>query len=677
MVSYLSKNTTTYSNFRHSQKHLSYRPSIDGLRGVAVTCVLLYHLFPDVFPGGFIGVDIFFVISGFLISTIIFKKLDTGTFQCADFFSRRIRRIYPALIVVCGCCLLYGWLVLFHDEFRQLTKHLSGAAVFLTNVFLYKEAGYFDLASEFKPLLHLWSLAIEEQFYLCWPLLLLALYKFHQSVAQIMSRHTLLMGVMGALTLLSYLTYIYCYQMDKSFAFYFTGARLWELSVGALGAYYTLFFSHKESTFKSRPSISLVAVVVVILSVFFLNYDVPCFPLLLVLPVLASLVLLLNDAMGVMGQTVTMFLSSRFLVFLGLISYPVYLLHWPAISFHKIIDPNGFDFLSKLSILAMVVSGAYVIYRYVEQPIRKRGRGNDVRLLFLAMMCLGLIGLAGSLAWLKPKVAMSGDANLIAQAFYDWQYPTLGMQKFGFEGQTFYRIGQGKNEILFLGDSNLEQYGPRIEQLMHASKGSTSVVFATKGGLAPFPHVALNNSHRDMIQKAYAYAKNQNVKVVVIGGEWNGYFGGKMSQYLYNSSKGQGDLTEKHVVNWALEDLHMVVKDLVNQGKAVYLVASMPVGMQFNPKSYFRRNFEGITPVTPQHASRKTWDFYNKLPLHYLRSLLTGSGARLIDPTEFLCDQKVCLTHTEKGEVIYKDSAHLRASFVRHGIRYFDFLFTA
>ena len=227
------------SNLRIQITHpesVSYRVCIDGLRGLAVLAVVLYHLFPGVFTGGFIGVDIFFVISGFLISTIIFKKLDAGSFQFSGFYMRRIRRLYPALIFVCVCCLAYGWLVLFHDEFKQLSKHISTAAVFLTNIFLYKEAGYFDLASEYKPLLHLWSLAIEEQFYLVWPLLIWLLYRHQGYYKSILSRHKMMMSVMFIVTLSSYAAFYYYHQVDSSFAYYFTGARLWELSVGSMAS---------------------------------------------------------------------------------------------------------------------------------------------------------------------------------------------------------------------------------------------------------------------------------------------------------------------------------------------------------------------------------------------------------------------------------------------------------
>jgi peptidoglycan/LPS O-acetylase OafA/YrhL len=142
----------------------TYRPDVDGLRAVAVLAVLAFHAFPEALPGGFVGVDVFFVISGFLISGLILQGLQHGTFSFADFYWRRVRRIFPALVLVLAACLALGWLVLLPDEYSQLGKHVAAGAAFVSNIVLWREAGYFDVAAALKPLLHLWSLGVEEQF---------------------------------------------------------------------------------------------------------------------------------------------------------------------------------------------------------------------------------------------------------------------------------------------------------------------------------------------------------------------------------------------------------------------------------------------------------------------------------------------------------------------------------
>jgi len=213
---------------------IEYRPDIDGLRAIAVTSVVLYHLFPGIMRGGFIGVDIFFVISGYLISKIILTELQTEQFSFINFYARRIKRIFPALIFVSALFFIYGFFVLFPNEFKMLGKHLSGAAIFLSNLTLYREGGYFDFSSDHKPFLHLWSLAVEEQFYLVWPFFLWGAWKF------IRSKKMFLICI-SVVTILSYTLNFVLAQKNPSLAFYFPGCRLWEMSAGALIAHLHIF----------------------------------------------------------------------------------------------------------------------------------------------------------------------------------------------------------------------------------------------------------------------------------------------------------------------------------------------------------------------------------------------------------------------------------------------------
>jgi peptidoglycan/LPS O-acetylase OafA/YrhL len=155
-----------------NSSHASYRPDIDGLRAIAVLSVVLFHGFPQIFKGGFIGVDIFFVLSGYLISRIIFEQLNQGRFNFFDFYSRRIKRIFPVLLIVLVAVYIVGWFTLLADEYSQLGQHIAAGTAFISNFVLWGEAGYFDNSAHTKPLLHLWSLGIEEQFYIVWPLLL-------------------------------------------------------------------------------------------------------------------------------------------------------------------------------------------------------------------------------------------------------------------------------------------------------------------------------------------------------------------------------------------------------------------------------------------------------------------------------------------------------------------------
>lgn len=220
-------------------KHLShpkYRPDIDGLRAIAVLSVVIYHAFPTLLTGGFVGVDIFFVISGFLISTIIFGSLDNSSFSFSEFYARRVKRIFPALIVVLLACLSFGWLSLIPDEFMQLGKHVVGGAGFISNIMLWSESGYFEAAADSKPLLHLWSLGIEEQFYIFWPAIAWVMWKFRLNALTF----TVL------LALFSFGLNIAKIHTDATSVFFMPHTRMWELLAGTVLAYIAMYWQNQR-----------------------------------------------------------------------------------------------------------------------------------------------------------------------------------------------------------------------------------------------------------------------------------------------------------------------------------------------------------------------------------------------------------------------------------------------
>ena len=222
--------------------HPRYRPDIDGLRALAILTVIGFHAFPSWFKGGFIGVDIFFVISGYLISTIIFGSLRRDAFSFVEFYIRRIKRIFPALLLVLIATLAFGWFVLFADEYRQLGKHVAGGAGFISNFILWNESGYFDNAAETKPLLHLWSLGVEEQFYIVWPLLLWLAWK---------KRFNFLATAI-VVAVISFALNIVEVRTDADAAFYSPQTRFWELMAGSVLAYTHIDYRHLFANFNDR-----------------------------------------------------------------------------------------------------------------------------------------------------------------------------------------------------------------------------------------------------------------------------------------------------------------------------------------------------------------------------------------------------------------------------------------
>jgi len=206
-----------------NQADRSYRPDIDGLRALAVAVVLIFHAFPARLPGGFVGVDVFFVISGYLISGIILHARTAGRFTYAGFYARRIRRIFPALAVMLAAVLVSGWFLLYADDYARVGYHAAAGAAFFSNIAFWREASYFDVAAELKPLLHLWSLGVEEQFYLVWPVIVI--------VASRWRRGPLIATL--AIGTLSFLLSIWTVRIDRTPAFYAPWNRFWELLAGA------------------------------------------------------------------------------------------------------------------------------------------------------------------------------------------------------------------------------------------------------------------------------------------------------------------------------------------------------------------------------------------------------------------------------------------------------------
>jgi len=202
---------------------LSYRADVDGLRAIAVLAVVAFHAAPSGLPGGFVGVDVFFVISGYLITSLLRQSLADGSFRASTFYARRIRRLAPSLVVVLAAVLAAGWTWLLTDELAQLATHVASSAAFIMNLALWSETGYFDAAAEQKPLLHLWSLGVEEQFYLIWPAFLWVTRRWRQPSL-----------VIGVVAILSFAINVLTVHTAPAAAFYLPTSRLWELALGGL-----------------------------------------------------------------------------------------------------------------------------------------------------------------------------------------------------------------------------------------------------------------------------------------------------------------------------------------------------------------------------------------------------------------------------------------------------------
>jgi peptidoglycan/LPS O-acetylase OafA/YrhL len=354
-----------------------YRPDIDGLRAIAVLAVVMFHAFPGAFRGGFVGVDIFFVISGFLISTILLTSLERGSYSIVEFYRRRVRRIFPALLTVIATTAAAGWFLLLPDELGQLGKHIAAGAGFVSNIVLYRESGYFDRGGEDKLMLHLWSLAVEEQYYIVWPLLLAAVWRWKRGF----------LAVVSGVAAVSFAANLILMERDPSAAFYWPIARFWELMVGGALAHVAL---HRPDWAKGFDNAKTWAGVVLLAAGFALINPQRAFPSWwALLPVLGSALVIAAGPSAWFNRHV---LANRAMVWVGLISYPLYLWHWPLLSMSHITDGGTASRNQRIALVLASIVLAWLTYVLVEKPIREQ-RKIPTPALAGAMVLLFAVGM--------------------------------------------------------------------------------------------------------------------------------------------------------------------------------------------------------------------------------------------------------------------------------------------
>jgi peptidoglycan/LPS O-acetylase OafA/YrhL len=336
--------------------HPGYRRDIDGLRAVAILSVVGFHALPNLLPGGFVGVDVFFVISGYLISGIILESLAKGSFSFREFYARRVRRIFPALAVVLAVSYAIGWFLLFPDEFSRLCKHIAAGAVFIANFALRREGGYFDMAAP-KPMLHLWSLGIEEQFYIFWPLLLWLGWQL---------RMNLRVAIM-AILVLSFGWNAFWTSLDAPGLFFSPLARFWELSAGALLAHFRLTGEQISARPATREALAIIGVLLVA-GAFARESSLSGWSGLL--PAVSVLGAMLLIAVGPQTWINRVVLGSPAMIGIGLISYPLYLWHWPLLSFANVLALPAPDLVVRGGAVLLAVLLAWLTYRFIEIPVR-------------------------------------------------------------------------------------------------------------------------------------------------------------------------------------------------------------------------------------------------------------------------------------------------------------------
>ena len=357
---------------------MQYRPEIDGLRALAVIPVIFFHGGFEIFRGGFVGVDIFFVISGYLITSIILSDLKNNNFSIINFYERRARRILPALFLISFVSLIFGYFFLLPDEFKNLGQSFVSTFLFANNILLAMTSGYWDLDSEFKPLLHTWSLGVEEQYYAIVPILFLISLKLGRLGIVI---------VIWAIFLLSFIFANWFIYISPDWAFYILPTRAWEICLGALVAFYFKNRSFKNLNYKFANFLSFLGLVLILFSIFtFDKYIInPGWPLLI--PTFGTVLIIL---FGNINSIVNRMLRNRILVFLGLISYSLYLWHQPFFAYLRAYSLNEPNYQNYLYLLPFIFVISFFTWKYIETPFRNKNVISS-KFIFIFSISLSLI----------------------------------------------------------------------------------------------------------------------------------------------------------------------------------------------------------------------------------------------------------------------------------------------
>lgn len=619
-------------------QHHEYRPDIDGLRAIAVLSVVIFHAFPEFMRGGFIGVDIFFVISGFLISKIIIGEIQRESFSFIDFYSRRIRRIFPALIIVLTACTIIGWIILLPGDYSQLGKHLLGGATFTSNFILWSEAGYFDSSAESKPLLHLWSLAIEEQFYIIWPLLLWLCARKRKNL--------LSMTILAAA--ISFAANIYLVKEHSTAAFYSPFTRFWEILFGGLLACISIerqeLASRGKGSTKLKASenflanaLSMTGILLLVMGFSWIEKTASFPGAWALLPVLATTLLIYAGPATWFNRHV---LSSRILVWFGLISFPLYLWHWPLLVFARIAKGGTPSLEFRLMIVVLSILLAWATYRFIEQGIRKKTLpGHKSLSLATAMTLTGLAGLA--------LHATAGVPSRFPEAI-------RSIAEYAFDYRPAYRAGScfldpeqdhayfstcddGNNKVehrvLLWGDSHAAHLYPGYLALKNPE---TQIIQRTASGCPPL--LEINIESRPHCQKVNDHVikmiHHERPEKVVLAAIWTEY--------------------DLRTLEKTLESIRVAgVRKIDFVGPVPQWNESLPRQLHI----HFSNSIPHVLPERMKTGLRtEFFDIEDSLKLRVQRL-----GARYISAQEILCNAEGCLTRVgdSASELTAWDYGHL------------------
>lgn len=635
---------------RAMDKAINYRPDIDGLRAIAVLGVLWYHLDPATLGGGFVGVDVFFVISGFLISSLIIKDLENGGFSIARFYERRIRRILPALFCMIAACCVAAWFILLPEEFLDFAKSAKYAAISLPNLYFLGEIrDYFSPGVERFPLLHTWSLGVEEQFYILFPLLLMLLFRH-------VGHPRMRLALVSLAFVASLAAAVLAVPRHPEKAFFLLHYRAWELMLGAIIA----MAKPRLRSVALNRSLGAAGLAMIVLSMV-LYTENTAFPGAGAIPPCLGAGLVIMAGSDTRAITARL-LAWRPLVFIGLISYSVYLWHWPLIVFAKHAGMRESAPTAMLLGAASLVAGT-LSWRFIEQPFRKPVAGTrPVVFAAWAATCILLIGFWHAARWSRGAADRYSADVLRVLAYKEWAtaYRNNAAKKFKPEESPVYGAANVIPDIAVWGDSHARALLPVLDE-MAKQRGRALRHFGMNGvppvvGATPLDIGNPQKTSEYSARTLALLARDPSLRTVVLISRWSlpvaaGLDGGTGATFSFHE---QSFKTRESMDSYYTDKLRETIRRLLESGKRVVIVEPVPMAPFNVPDTFAKMLIDGDEPDTSVTCPQQ-----EKENARILQTFdqLSPSLIRIKPSRKLVHDGKLLLWHERKP--LFADQSHL------------------
>lgn len=618
-------------------KNTSYRADIDGLRAVAVLLVLLFHFDLGV-SGGFVGVDVFFVISGYLITEVIRNAIHSKRFSFSDFYIRRLLRLQPALIVTIGLCLVAGFLLMDPASFSGLATSAEYSILSASNFYFWLNQGYFDASAQTQPLLHTWSLATEWQFYLVWPFIVWAALKLSDRFLLILLSVMTVVSLAASQIMLDY---------DSSAAYFMMPFRVFELSIGGM-----LVFAAKHRASPGIESATVIAGLLLIIGSAFLLDSTSPFPGLRALVPCLGAAACIYAGRSKAGSV----LRLSPMVNIGLISYSIYLIHWPIVVFYKYYVFRDLETFEKLALLTLAIAAGALLYRTVEKMFM--GKTPSIKPIGLSVIASATMALIACSSFVINEQGMKSRVpeKYLAFAADPVSFHTNNYGGSGYELNTILGESNGKIAAVIGGDSFALQYASGIDAALKGTGQSIPGIFIHGCILSGEYTRVLNNAPRQDCRdkyKAVITALQHNNTPLILAQHWSGYQG------IIANSSGENVPTEKpeEYIKVILDSLNKIRADIGSREFVIIGTQPLKNGLKSPVSCLLRPNYieqkcESLLGYLVAESSTKA---INSALAEFANS---NEHTTFIDVSKSLCPDGYC-SPFHSGKVLYSDAAHL------------------